>query len=118
MENDLVTVLVISAIGMSLLFLSLILFYGIISLLTTVTREKRATPPGRTDGMEKQRDAPSNRARQAAAIAVALARAGAEGQVRKASTSVPMASGDRAVTPWWSLHHQHRLAGKGNPRRR
>ena len=118
MENDLVTALVISAIGMSLLFLSLILFYGIISLLTTVTRERRATPPGRKDGAEEQRDAPSARARQAAAIAVALARAGAEGEAGQASRSVPLASGERGVTPWWSLHHQHRLAGKGKPRRR
>lgn len=117
MDNSLVTALIISAIGITLLFLSLILFYGIISLLTAVTRDKPATPPGRTGNSEEQRDAPSGRAWQAAAIAIALARAEAEGEAGKASASVSLASGDRDVTSWWSLHHQHRLAGKGKPRR-
>jgi Na+-transporting methylmalonyl-CoA/oxaloacetate decarboxylase gamma subunit len=116
-DDSLVTALVISAIGMTLLFLSLILFYGIISLLTAATREKPSTPPGRTDGAEEQRDALADRALQAAAIAVALARAEAEGEAGKASGSVSLAPGNRDVTPWWSLHHQHRLAGKGKPRR-
>ncbi|NIV37431.1 MAG: hypothetical protein GWN58_50845, partial [Anaerolineae bacterium] len=44
MENPLVTVLIISAIGMSLLFLSLVLFYGIISLLTAATSGRPAAP--------------------------------------------------------------------------
>ena len=73
-----VTALIISAIGITLLFLSLILFYGIISLLTAVTRDKPATPPGRTDSAEEQRDAPADRALKAAAIAIVLARAEAE----------------------------------------
>ena len=117
MEDSLITALIVSAIGISLLFLSLILFYGIISLLTAVTRDKPATPPGRTDSAEEQRDAPADRALQAAAIAIVLARAEAEGEAGKTSASAPLASGDRDVTPWWSLHHQHRLAGKGEPRR-
>lgn len=116
MENALVTALVISAIGMTLLFLSLILFYGIISLLTRVTREK-PSPSGKVDGTEAQRDAPADRMQQAAAIAVALARAGTEGTTGRAGVLVPQASGDREVTSWWSLHHQHRLAEK-EPRRR
>ena len=116
MDDALVTALIISAIGMTLLFLSLILFYGIISLLTAVTRDRPATPPGRTVGAEGQSDAPAHRALQAAAIAIALARA-AEGEAGKASASVSLASGDSNVTSWWSLHHQHRLAEKEKPRR-
>jgi Na+-transporting methylmalonyl-CoA/oxaloacetate decarboxylase gamma subunit len=116
-EDSLATALIISAIGISLLFLSLILFYGIISLLTAVTRDRSATPPGRTDSTEEQRDAPADRALQAAAIAIALARAEAEGEAGKAGASVSLASGDRDVTSWWSLHHQHRLARKRKPRR-
>ena len=117
MEDSLVIALIISAIGITLLFLSLILFYGIISLLTAVTRDKPAAPPGRTDGSEEQRDAPAGRALQAAAIAIALARAKAEGEAGKASASVSLASGDCDVTSWWSLHHQHRLGRKRKPRR-
>ena len=117
MENSLATALIISAIGISLLFLSLILFYGIISLLTAVTRDRPATPPARANGAEEQKGAPADRALQAAAIAIVLARAEAEGAARKASSSAPLASGDRDLTPWWSLHHQHRLAKKREPRR-
>ena len=117
MDDSLVTALIISAIGMTLLFLSLILFYGIISLLTAVTRDRSAPSPGRTDSAEEQGDAPADRPLRAAAIAIALARAEAEGEAGKASVSLSLASGDRDVTPWWSLHHQHRLAGKGKPRR-
>ena len=113
MENALVTALVISAIGISLLFLSLVLFYGIISLLTAVTRDRSATTPGWTDVTAEQEDTPPARALQAAAIAIALARAEAEGEAGIASDSVSLAPGDRDVTPWWSLHHQHRLARKG-----
>jgi Na+-transporting methylmalonyl-CoA/oxaloacetate decarboxylase gamma subunit len=116
-DNALGTALIISAIGITLLFLSLILFYGIISLLTAVTRDKPATTPRRTDNSEEQRDEPGRRALQAAAIAIALARAEAEGEAGKASASISLASGDRNVTSWWSLHHQHRLAGKGKSRR-
>jgi hypothetical protein len=78
-ENALVTALVISAIGISLLFLSLVLFYGITSLLTAVTRDRSATPSGWTDVTPQQEDTPPDRALQAAAIAIALARAEAEG---------------------------------------
>ena len=113
MEDSLVTVLVISAIGMSLLFLSLVLFYGIISLLTAATSARAAAPEERAVGAEAPGEAPADQALRAAVVAIALARA----QADRSSSSVPPASGDRDVTPWWSLHHQHRLADKGKPRR-
>ena len=115
MDNSLVTVLVISAIGMSLLFLSLVLFYGIISLLATVTRDRTTAPTGRTAGEEEQGVGPADRMLQAAVVAITLARAEAQG---KAAGSFSQASGERDLTPWWSLHHQDRLAGKGKTRRR
>ena len=117
MENPLVVVLIISAIGMTLLFLSLVLFYGIISLLTAATRERPSAPERKTTGAEAKGEVPTDRALRAAAVAIALARAEAVGQAGKAGSYVSPASGDRDVTPWWSLHHQHRLAGKGKPRR-
>ena len=116
MDNPLVTVLVISVIGMSLLFLSLVLFYGIISLLTAVTRDRSSIPSASTDSVEVQKDVPTDRVLRAALVAIALARAEAQ-KAGKARGSVSLASGDCDVTPWWSLHHQQRLTGKGEPRR-
>jgi hypothetical protein len=100
---------------MSLLFLSLVLFYGIISLLATVTRDRTTAPTGRTTSEEQQQEVPAERMLRAAIVAVAMARAGAQS---KATNSFSQASGERDITPWWSLHHQHRLAGKGKTRRR
>ena len=115
MDNSLVTVLVISAIGMSLLFLALVLFYGIISLLATVTRDRSTAPAGIPAGEEEQREVSADRMLRAAVVAITLARAQAQG---KTASSFSWASGNGDLTPWWSLHHQHRLAGKGKTRRR
>ena len=114
MENSLVTTLLITAIGMSLLFLSLVLFYGIISLLTAVTGERAAAPAKATDSTTESRSQPEVGALQAAAIAIALARAGAE---EGTGSPVLPASDEVDVTSWWSLHHQDRLAEAGRPRR-
>ena len=112
MENSLTTSLVITAIGMTLLFLSLVLFYGILSLLTAITREKHST--GQLQ--EPKEDAPQERALQAAAIAIALARTEAEKRTGlDSSTATPSSEGE--ITPWWSLHHQQRLAAEKRPRR-
>lgn len=117
MENPLGIALVITAIGMTLLFLSLVLFYGIIALLTAVTRERARKPPGGAVAVEELGNALDSRALQAAAIAISLARAEAD-QSRGAFSDVPsLASGGRDVTPWWSMHHQLRLAEKNRPRR-
>jgi Na+-transporting methylmalonyl-CoA/oxaloacetate decarboxylase gamma subunit len=117
LENSLAIALVITAIGMTLLFLSLVLFYGIIALLTAVTRERPRKPPGGAVAVEELGNALERRALQAAAIAVSLARAEAE-QSHGAPGDLPsLASGDRDVTPWWSMHHQHRLTEKKAPRR-
>jgi Na+-transporting methylmalonyl-CoA/oxaloacetate decarboxylase gamma subunit len=109
-ENPLVTALVITAIGMSLLFLSLVLFYGIISLLTAVTRERSSMPPAGAAIAEGRGDAPERRALQAAAIAIALARAEVEQGPGTLDGAPVSASSDGGMTRWWSLHHQHRLA--------
>ena len=116
MDDPLVTVLIISAIGMSLLFLSLVLFYGIISLLTAATTDRPSASLESTAGTIAPSEVPTDRALRAAVVAIALARAEAEGQAGKPGSVFP-ASGDRDLAPWWSLHHQHRLAERGKPRR-
>lgn len=117
MENPLVTALVITAIGMSLLFLSLVLFYGIISLLTAVTRDRSRVLPVGTDVAEERGGVPERRTLQAAAIAIALARAELEQGPGALDGAPAFASSDRDLTRWWSLHHQHRLAEKRIRRR-
>jgi len=117
LENSLVTALVITAIGMTLLFLSLVLFYGIIALLTAITKERPPKPSAGADTVEELGDAPNIRALQAAAIAIALARAEAEQSGGTLNDALSLASGDRDVTPWWSSHHQRRLAEKNRSRR-
>lgn len=112
MEDSLTTSLLITAIGMTLLFLSLVLFYGILSLLTAITREK---PPTASPEGSKERT-PQNRALQAAALAIILARLEtAQGNGIQVGTATP--SSEDEPTPWWSLHHQQRLAAEKRFRR-
>ena len=113
MENPLTTSLVLTAIGMSLLFLSLVLFYGILSLLTAITRE-RAREAAR---QEPEEHAPEKRPLQAAAIAIALARVEAAQGPGSAGNAAGLSAGTLDVTSWWSMHHQQRLAREKRPRR-
>lgn len=117
MESSLVTTLVITAIGMSLLFLSLILFYGIISLLTALTRQRPAKTRARMDGAAEPKAPPQVRALRAAAIAIALARSESEASPARHGDAVILPPGARTVSPWWQLHHQHQLAETRKPRR-
>ena len=113
MENPLTTSLVISAIGMSLLFLSLVLFYGILSLLTAITRERAKE----AELQEPEEHAPEHRALQAAAIAIALARIDTAQGPGSAAQHAAASAGAPDATSWWAVHHQQRLAGEKRRRR-
>ncbi len=113
MENPLTTSLVITAIGMSLLFLSLVLFYGILSLLTAITRERARE----AERQEPEVHASERRALQAAVIAIALARIEAAQGPGSAGKDAGVSAGALDTTAWWSMHHQQRLAGEKRPRR-
>jgi len=114
MEEPLPVALVISAIGMTLLFLSLILFYGMLSLLMSVTRERA------TSGVSPEAEpagAPETMLR-AAAIAVALARAEAEPGPSLADLAATAGTAGRGqVSPWWTLHHQRQMIPHPKARR-
>jgi hypothetical protein len=114
MEEPLAVALVISAIGMTLLFLSLVLFYGLLSLLTSVT-QKRAT-----SGASPEAEAagePETMLR-AAAIAVAMARAEAEPGPSPAGSRATVGIADRGqISPWWALHHQRQMIPHPRARR-
>jgi hypothetical protein len=114
----------ITAIGMTLLFLALAFFYGLLSLMTSVMQDRRLPPEpqaaGRrkaAQGLQAAKELESDRAaaeagpglvrRRAAAIAVALARAEAAATGPAPRPPAPQEAGPASA--WWALHHQRRL---------
>lgn len=114
MENGLNAALLITAIGMTLLFLALALFYGLMSALTAVIRDRVRGDFPQAEESERAEDPML----QAAAIAVALARAEVEGGFDGAGRSwrEEEVSGCQ-VSSWWLLHHQRHMILSANRRR-
>ena len=123
MNNSLLMALIISAVGMTLLFLSLVVFYGLLTLLAAVvkdrpsTRSQKKTPrvgPGDMPAVDEQKD----NLLQAAAVAIALARAEAkEGTSHGAAVIPAETAADQPVSAWWSLHHQRQISANPDARR-
>lgn len=113
MDDSLVQVLIISAAGMTLLFLALAFFYGLLALVTSVARDRFAGSAAPTEaGVETEATL------RAAAIAVALARAEAEQRPIPAGERLEGgAVADGLVSPWWALHHQRQVASNSTMRR-
>jgi Na+-transporting methylmalonyl-CoA/oxaloacetate decarboxylase gamma subunit len=117
MDNTVVVALGITVVGMSLLFLTLVLFYGLLTLMTKVLQDQEPEPGGAIE--EKPTGPGTDEAMfQAAALAVALARAeldqrpgSGSGPVGEETTEHPQ------VSSWWTLHHQRQLAPNPNARR-
>ena len=95
------TALAITAIGMTLLFLTLAFFYGLLSAMARFIEDKRSGSSSVETVAPDAGDAEAPL--RAAAIAVALARAGAE--ERAVSRGAP----SPGPSPWWAAHHQRRL---------
>jgi sodium pump decarboxylase gamma subunit len=97
--SDLLLALEITALGMGLVFAALILLWGLMTLLTSLTAEKEESPsPQGADLNPAIGDAATERARKAQAAAVAVAIAMAERQV---SSAHPLADPPTAsVSPW------------------
>lgn len=115
MENPIVAALVISIIGMPLLFLALALFYGLLSLMTSVLRDSGA-PQARPAQAEMVPGEDKARL-QAAALAVAIARAGAEQAPGPATVAVGDKAAPGQASSWWTLHHQRQMTPGRNRRR-
>lgn len=115
MNNSLLTALIISAIGMTLLFLSLVLFYGLLTLLAALVKDspssvtrQTAKSVGIADGEAK--DGQKEALIRAAAVAIALARAEAEEGSSLGAMVIPAdVAADQPVSAWWSLHHQRQV---------
>jgi Na+-transporting methylmalonyl-CoA/oxaloacetate decarboxylase gamma subunit len=115
LNNSLLTALIISAIGMTLLFLSLVVLYGLLTLLAAVVKDgsssvmrQTAKRKGTADG--EAHDEQKDTLIQAAAVAIALARAEAEEGAGLGTIVIPAeAAADQPVSAWWSLHHQRQI---------
>jgi hypothetical protein len=116
LQNSIVTVLIISVMGMALLILALAFFYGLLTLMASAIRDRRSVSVAsvESDGGPTEDEATL----EVAAIAVALARAGAE---RAAEPSIGSVLAQPAAAPgvsaWWALHHQRQLAPAPHRRR-
>jgi len=114
-ENSLVVALVITAIGMTLLFLALALFYGLLSLMMSVF-EDRAKPKAREK--EERTSTEGGVLLRVAAVAVALARAeGEQGILSIPAFVTGRGTSREPVSPWWSLHHQREVTREKSVRR-
>jgi Na+-transporting methylmalonyl-CoA/oxaloacetate decarboxylase gamma subunit len=123
LDNSLLTALIISLVGMTLLFLSLILFYGLLLLLAAVFKDRPATLPpqaaeAKDTGDRERHEGQDEALIRAAIVAVALARAEAEVVTRPAVVVAPEgAAAGRPVSAWWSLHHQRQITTNPDTRR-
>ena len=112
MDNPLVVALGITVVGMTLLFLALVLFYGLLSLLTTVFEKRAPQPQAAAPAEEAKAESETHlpTAAPAAAIAVALARAQVQAPAPQGLTD----TGGDSLSPWWSLHHQREITRNPN----
>jgi Na+-transporting methylmalonyl-CoA/oxaloacetate decarboxylase gamma subunit len=115
LENPVVAALVISIIGMPLLFLALALFYGLLSLMTSVIRDSAALPA--RPAQEETVPGEDTARLQAVALAVAIARARGEQAPGPAGVGVGDGTARGQVSSWWTLHHQRQITAGRNRRR-
>lgn len=106
MKDTLSTSLIVSGIGMLMLFLAMVLLYGLMYGMTALLRDREsAESAGSTAGSVPQRA--ENGKQKAAAIALALARAELE-----AHPLVP-SEGRTESSPWRQYHHHRSLSHPG-----
>ncbi|MEJ2211094.1 MAG: OadG family protein [Anaerolineae bacterium] len=108
-ENSWMTVLIITVLGMGLLFLALAFFYALLGAMARLLQDRaEASTAVVTQAVPEAAGGEEEARLQAAAVAVALARAGlGTPGVRAAAVLAEESAG--VPSPWWSLHHQRRL---------
>ena len=116
MNNPLAISLIVTGIGMAMLFLAVALLYGLMVLMTEVIRDRGAGSSDQGSGIREQgvgeEAAGMERARwRAAVIGVALARAEQE----PGALGLPGPAGTPSA--WRVLHHQRQLTLSLRPRR-
>jgi hypothetical protein len=104
---------------MPLLFLALAFFYGLLSLLPLVIRERASRPVPEVGAAVGEQDVtsvgaqPAPAVRLAAAVAVALARA----EVELDFDHFEPRQKEGGISPWWAGHHQRHLTDRAQTRR-
>jgi hypothetical protein len=123
LDDSLLTALIITVVGMTLLFLFLVLFYGLLALLAAVFKDRPSTTTEQTAGSEgtgdgKGLDGLEDAVHRAAVVAVALARAEAEEYSGPGAVAgSEEAAANLPVSAWWSLHHQRQVTTNPGSRR-
>ena len=100
MENLLLDSLLVTVVGMTLLFIALAILYGLMYLMTAVLRDPA---PAADESAAEPAAGDRTAVLQAAAIAVALTRAQQE------ALGAPPVEGEGGGSRWWLLHHIRRL---------
>ncbi len=110
MDHPLTTSLVVSGIGMLLLFAALAFLCGLMYLMTAFIKDRPEAEEQEASGEERKASGEERemgiKARRAAAIAVALARA--ELEMRPISAPGADEAGD--LSAWRALHQQRQLS--------
>jgi Na+-transporting methylmalonyl-CoA/oxaloacetate decarboxylase gamma subunit len=110
MDNPLIIALVVSGIGMLMLFLALTLLYGLMYLMTALIKDQPTDQL--TDQPVPETDLPRfDQMQRAAVIAVALARA------EQDTSSIRTTETKETTSAWHTFHHQRQLAHNTPARR-
>lgn len=105
MENPLTASLIVTGIGIVMLFLAMVLLYGLMYGMTGLIKDRHEEEGKGTLRAGDRKDQVAAK-RRAAAVSVALARAELE-------LSAVVASGPRARSSPWRQYHHHRLLRSG-----
>ncbi len=104
MDDPVAGSLIVTGIGMLLLFLALAILYGLMVLMTWITAIRRpVTDQRQADEQPIQRSGRHREQRRAAAITVALARA------RQELSSIGTTGREVTVSAWQALHRHRQL---------
>ena len=115
MENVFVTSLVVSGLGMLLLFFALVVLYAVMHVMPSVFKDAPSRPEPE-EPEEAEAPVGEEQMLRAAAIAVAVARAAQEMSPVSVATAGAGTSAD-SISPWWSFHHDRQLTRKPISRR-
>jgi Na+-transporting methylmalonyl-CoA/oxaloacetate decarboxylase gamma subunit len=110
MNQTLISALWITLIGMGLVFIAILLLWGLMALLVRATARSAETEEARGDAEDEAEDTPlinngTDRKRQAAALAVAVALAG---QSTPAASLVSPAH--EGLSAWQSTHRANQIS--------
>ncbi len=105
MENPIVTTLVLTLVGMAVVFVTMSLFYGSMRLLTSITGKRPTEQAGPTMEPDIGRSPDTSKRLRAAAVAVALARA----EMDEAQHGAGQPSTPGRETPWGDYYRQRQL---------